>query len=606
MVTDTDTATRGDESGHTLKLMTAASTPATPGPSSPTAARTIPLEQLKAMNDTEDIVPPTRPSSTPFPQQESLEGDIQCSRRLKTTESMAIEHHVEPDSNFASDPEVRGLSQPSSLCNLPVEIHECILDHLFGMRLSVSVASKTAASGRSKVLRGWGTALRHSRRREVSELALVSVKWRQLIQDRLYRHIKIKATRDSVEQALMWFQKNPHLCSYVKHIEFWFPVFQQKSLADRTFRIPSVTNPSTPTQTPAHAGEPGNTPSYQSPNNNCTLDEVFWFVRYAFPEARVLSLEGGERKKPPMVQQFRDPSSQSLPVLETIKTLVCKGQWNLIRSNDDFQNIAAALPNLVEWHSSYARGKSKSYLCMAVILPNLPQNLTNLNLCLENDFRREAVSPSFWRKVGLKTHFCVEMAKAMPALEHFAYTGRVCRSFFDTAASLSNVRTSRLRSVDLIVRNVCRPTFQWNDGSGITDMAFIEAFERLVISAVRSLDKLAVLESLRIKFIDLGECQISKRRKIKPNQHPDSVVPSLNPYFQLQDNKCTGIWSDQIVEDLARTRPGASFAEKSESLGDVPLFKDGQLLGPPTLSKTRPSSIKISTYASLSGGITIT
>jgi hypothetical protein len=141
---------------------------------------------------------------------------------------------------------------------------------------------------------------------------------------------------------------------------------------------------------------------------------------------------------------------------------------------------------------------------MAAILPQLPQHLTHLNVCLEADYRRENVSPLFFRKVALKTHFCSEMAKAIPTLEHLAYTGRVCHHFFDNAAKLSNPRDSRLKSVDLIVKNVCRPNFPWNDGSGITDMAFIMAFEALVISGAKALDRLAALEFLRIRFIDLG------------------------------------------------------------------------------------------------------
>jgi hypothetical protein len=109
------------------------------------------------------------------------------------------------------------------------------------------------------------------------------------------------------------------------------------------------------------------------------------------------------------------------------------------------------------------------------------------------------------KKVGTKTHFCIELAKAIPTLEHLAFTGRICKCFFDDAAKLSNSRTSRMKSIDLIVKNVCRPTYVWNDGTGITDLQFIQAFEALVLSAVKSLDKLAALEFLRIRFIDLGQ-----------------------------------------------------------------------------------------------------
>jgi len=78
----------------------------------------------------------------------------------------------------------------------------------------------------------------------------------------------------------------------------------------------------------------------------------------------------------------------------------------------------------------------------------------------------------------------------------------------------------------------------------------------------------------------------------------------LNPYFHLNHDQCTGIWSDAIVDVLAKTRPKASFVEKSETLGDIG-FKDGQLLGSPVFSKTKPLSVKVSSYLSLSGGITI-
>jgi hypothetical protein len=486
--------TRTDEPAPNLHLMTTASTPATPGPSTPTSVRPLPLDQLKIEDHEEDIVPPVRPKSTPFPEADMVEGDIQCLLRLNDGDRI----------DGGSQLLLPAPSTMSHLCGLPLEIHDCILDHLFGQRSSA--ASRTTGTGKSKILRSWGTALRHSRRREVAELSLVSGKWRQLVQDRLYRHLKIKGTRESVAQAVEWFHNHPHLCAYVKHIEVWFPVFQQKNPAfDRTLRVPTLERSPT-VRTLLTLAESTNSITYQSPSNNCTLEEIFRFIQMTFGEACILTLEGGDRKKPPMVRHFLNSSQQeTLPVIPQIKTLVCKGQWNLIRSNEDFQNISGALPNLNEWHGLYAKPKSKSYLSMAATLPNLPRTLTHLNLCLENDYRREAASPMFVKKVGAKTHFCIELAKAIPTLEHLAFTGRVCKCFFDHAAKLSNSRTSRMKSIDLVVKNVCRPTYVWNDGTGITDMAFIQAFEALVLSAVKSLDKLAALEFLRIRFIDLGK-----------------------------------------------------------------------------------------------------
>ncbi|KAF8848773.1 hypothetical protein BDZ45DRAFT_709122 [Acephala macrosclerotiorum] len=565
--------------------MTTASTPATPGPSTPTTVRTLPLDQLKYDDDFENFVPPTRPKSTPFPCQDlTSDGGIQPLPRSSDLD--------QPDhtSSPIPEPEPTASTETSSLSSLPIEIHECILDHLFGVRSSAA-SRTTSSAGKSKVLRGWGTALRHSRRREVSELALVSEQWRELVQERLYRHLKIKGTTDSVAASAKWFELHPHLCSYVKHIEIWFPVFQQKNPAfDRTLRIPSTTpDRSSLIRSLSNQMQDTATPiTYQAPSNNCTLQEVFMFVGFTFLEACILTLEGGERKKPPMVHHFLNPEHQRLPVIKSVRTLVCKGQWNLIRSIEDFQNIATALPNLNEWHGSYAKPKSKSYISMATILPKLPRHLTHLNICLEADYRREIVCPEFFKKVGNHTHFCVEMAKAIPTLEHLAYTGRVCHAFFDDAAKLSSARDSRLKSIDLIVKNCCRPTFLWNNGSGITDMAFIMAFETLVISGVKALERLAALEFLRIRFIDL-----------------ESQVPSLNPYFQLAKNQCTGLWSEMIIDALSRARPAATFIEKPENLDDVGI-KDGQLLTSPSFSKTRPLTIKVSSYINLSGGITIT
>ena len=86
----------------------------------------------------------------------------------------------------------------------------------------------------------------------------------------------------------------------------------------------------------------------------------------------------------------------------------------------------------------------------------------------------------------------------------------------------------------------------------------------------------------------------------------DSQVPSYNPYFELKDNKCTGIWSEKIVDKLSKARPSVSYMETSDSPAEVTLFKDGTLLSSPAVGKIRPLSIKVSSYLALSTGITIT
>lgn len=71
--------------------------------------------------------------------------------------------------------------------NLPIEIHEAILDHLFGERAS---AFTTTAPGKSSA-RSWTKALRHPRRKALSNLSLIARVWRPLVQDRIYRHSEL-------------------------------------------------------------------------------------------------------------------------------------------------------------------------------------------------------------------------------------------------------------------------------------------------------------------------------------------------------------------------------------------------------------------------------
>lgn len=71
--------------------------------------------------------------------------------------------------------------------NLPIEIHEAILDCLFGER---APASATVVH-RKSAARSWMRALRHPRRKVLSNLALVSEVWRPLVQARIYRHSKL-------------------------------------------------------------------------------------------------------------------------------------------------------------------------------------------------------------------------------------------------------------------------------------------------------------------------------------------------------------------------------------------------------------------------------
>lgn len=455
------------------------SNPVSPGPSG------TPLDQPKD----DDFVPPARPSSTPF---------------LHSDPCQALCYLGAEDAHgFASGPAFRRNAAAdirdtpatgASLDALPTEIHEAILDHLFGFR--VSPQSKSSVD-LACVTKSWGTLMRYSRRKEISQLALVSPVWRHLIQSRLYRHIKIKGTQDSLSQAANWFLDRPVLARHVKHLEVWFPAFQPRFGALPLARM-------SPPQENGHAAAA----SYELPSNNASLREVFDFILAILPQVSILTLEGGERRKAPKVKNESSPTSfvtKRVPVLENVRTLVTKGQWNLMRDTTDFDFVMAAMPGLTEWHGSYSRPKSKSYLTMSKFLPSLPSNITHLTLFLEADYRREMSTPNYYFKVAQQVHFCTKLAEATPALEHLSYTGRVCKAFFDVAARRANARLTRLKSIDLTVKNICRPLCEYQaSGSGIFDMMFIQNFEALVLGAIRSMESLTALEFLRIRYVDLG------------------------------------------------------------------------------------------------------
>jgi len=166
---------------------------------------------------------------------------------------------------------------------------------------------------------------------------------------------------------------------------------------------------------------------------------------------------------------------------------------------------------------------------------------------------------------------------------HFQYTGRVCYQFFDHAVRLADPDmrgNMKLKSLDLTVKNTCRPLQGWPDGSGINDWPFVLSFEKLVAAGIKSLSRFKGLRYLRIRFIDL-----------------DSPFPLMNPYFQMKDGKCSGIWSDKLVELLAKHRPGASYIELQDGIITRQATQAAQ--ENPFFRGQRPTSIKVSLYKNL-------
>lgn len=85
----------------------------------------------------------------------------------------------------------------------------------------------------------------------------------------------------------------------------------------------------------------------------------------------------------------------------------------------------------------------------------------------------------------------------------------------------------------------------------------------------------------------------------------DSLLPPLNPYFLLRKKQCTGVWSDFIVTEMARVRPDVSFAELSDSFGNIVYSKEGRMVVSPENPRTHISSLKLSNYHALANRMTI-
>jgi hypothetical protein len=453
-------------SGAGATLFTSiSSNPVSPGSSSP------PLNQPRPA----EFVPPTRPSSTPFPHPDHRSSSFCCDEMATDADPLGLQDQglTEMAAVRLDDP---ALSHPApTFESLPAEIHESILDHIFGYRISMVV--KPSAHRR------WNKSLRYARRKELSDLALVNRMYQGLVQKRLFQHLRIKGKTHSFLDMVSFLHLRTHILPYPQHIEVWFPVFQQ--------------NPRQPSDQSS---------KYTSPDVNMTLENVFSIIGRFLPNVSVLTLDGGDRRKAPQINFWSCSYPVGLPVLTSVRALITKGQWNLMRTEHDFAHVFAALPYLTEWQGSYSKPKSKAHISLAAFLPIFPPALKHLNIVMEPDLKREIVTASSAIKVmNSSVHFCGRLAYAARGLENLSYTGRACPLFFDRLVSGVDPRNSNMKSVDITLKNCCHTLRTIGEsGSGMQNMHFIRAFELLVLSAIKALPKLPNLTYLRIRFIDLG------------------------------------------------------------------------------------------------------
>ena len=409
--------------------------------------------------------------------------------------------------------------------------------------------------------------------------------------------VKVQGTMAAVDECADFFLSSPRLQRYVRHLQLIVPIWQVKT-GPQTSRLPPESPfisrgsrvhvlqnypPMRPTATMDDPVQHEATQIFQLASGNATVEEMLGSAKVLFPDLCALTIEAGHCKRPPKIQYFRpetrrrslelkctglDPmigsssqyqvASSELPQLPKVTTLILKGAWNIIRDPVDFALITSAMPALQEFHCSYHSLKPDAYMAIGTSLrSSWPDTLTHLNIGLDGLYTKGKNSLEKWRKVcEAKSHICHDLGLRMPQLESLTYTGRVCHQLFTCAMAARQITTprehlnTRLKSIDLVVDNVCCDPHTHNDATGIHHLHFIEAFEALIVAAVSALQVYTGVNQMRIRYIDL-----------------DSPIPLLNPTFHLEQGRAWGIWSDQIIALLREARPDVKFLGRRGQLG---------------------------------------
>lgn len=473
----------------------------------------------------------------------------------------------------STEPATATMTQ-TSIQDLPEEILRRILDYILGDLRPVNAASTST---------GLSHRMRHPRRKDVSELALICPELRAMVQERIYRHIKIKGTRVGLRESQEWFQEHQHLARHVRHIEYWVPVWGDKAAVPNTVsQQQQQQQQQAQHQNGLHAlqndfGEI--VPDFQGiqfrlSTYSATLSQIFDHLGSLFPMTSIFTLEGGHCKNSNMIKHFTSNlftkyMNQQLRVLPNIKVFAMRGAWNIMRSFNDWNVIQEALPSLAEWHCGYAKPRPEAYNTINEVLLQLPLTVRHLDISLDSMFSKDdTILGSTPDRKGY--HICEQLGRIAPWLDTLSYTGRVCEGFFTAATEAverDRSRTISLKRLDIVVKSCCRQRVKTRDfvtgdiiveelggimadGAGIGNLVFISAFERLVMGCLNSLTALTTLERVKIRYIDL-----------------DSPCQQLNPYWTLEGSTVTGIWNDRIVERLGEIRKGLTYERLEDGIG---------------------------------------
>ncbi|KAL9107902.1 MAG: hypothetical protein Q9227_007224 [Pyrenula ochraceoflavens] len=548
-----------------------------------------------------------RTESYTSPITDACNGSQHYGRSLGRDTAISSQNETDNLEFAASDWSTEQRPQRCGLQELPSEIQDLILDFLLGDLVAVSSTSGNASVRVS-------AAMRHPRRKELSDMALVNKTWRDLVQGRIFRHIKIKGTREGLKDSEDFFLYHGHLTRHVRHIEVWIPVWGDRSpfIRSTPTHLGARPMPDYSQQTQAAEIFPGQeiAVNFRRSTQNATMPEIFSHVNCFFPHACIFTLEGGHCKNANVVGYF--PERQTHPSYETpssqhsynverrlermpqIRTFVIKGAWNIMRDYAHWQAIEEALPNLQDWHCNYAQVNKQAYLLVNQIFLKMPSTVRRISVSMEGLPFKDR---TFW--FGRLPHedHCEQLGRIAPRLESISFAGKMCSDIFRFAAAVARHSKAdcRLQSIDLSVHRACHKPHPWDDhqefwaptsveaSPSITNLDFIGAFEQLVTSCIRSMEVLP-LKNIRIRYIDL-----------------DSACPQLNPYFQLSNNVCHGLWNEEILRLLQKFRSNARYAELTDGLNDQyrTQVEKGEACVRSLYPTKRPKAIKSSIYRTL-------
>ena len=73
----------------------------------------------------------------------------------------------------------------------------------------------------------------------------------------------------------------------------------------------------------------------------------------------------------------------------------------------------------------------------------------------------------------------------------------------------------------------------------------------------------------------------------------------------MENGRCYGVWSEALVDELARVRPDMFYTELSPSFGSIVYGKDGRMMIAPDKQQTRLASLKLGNYRLLATRLAI-